>query len=259
MFNNSKYTKIYYQIVKKAKERTTINYTEKHHIIPCSLTGSNKKDNIVALTAREHFICHWLLTKMTADIARRKMVFALNMMRVKSKHHNNQRYETKITSRVYAQYKIEHAKNSSIMNKGKTPHNKGKKLEGIELEKQQERTRNRRKLTPEENVIRIVKMIATNTGRKQTQETKDKIRKALLGKAKGPMSTEGRIKRSIALLGKSKAVESIQKRTITLKQLAREGKHHTQIMLTCPHCAITVKKLNYARWHGNHCKLHILA
>jgi len=259
MFNNSKYTKIYYQIVKKAKERNTTNYTEKHHIIPRSLSGSNKKDNIVDLTAREHFICHWLLTKMTTDIARRKMIFALHMMRVKSSNHNNQRYETKITSRVYAHYKTEHAKNSSIMNKYKEPVNKGKKLVGTELEKQRERIRNRRKLTPEENVIRIAKMIATNTGRKQTQETKDKIRNTLLGKAKGPMSTQEKVKRSIALLGKSKAVESIQKRTITLKQLAREGKHHTQIMLTCPHCAITVKKLNYSRWHGKHCKLYILA
>ncbi len=259
MFNNSKYTKIYYQIVKKAKERTTINYTEKHHIIPCSLTGSNKKDNIVALTAREHFICHWLLTKMTADIARRKMIFALHMMRVKSKNHNNQRYETKITSRVYAQYKIEHAKNSSIMNKGKTPHNKGKKLEGIELEKQQERTRNRRKLTPEENVIRIAKMIATNTGRTRSEDTKLKMSLAHKGKLKGPMTDKNKAKISAGSIGKKKSKESSVKKANTLKYLASIGKHHTQIMLTCPHCAITVKKLNYARWHGNHCKLHILA
>ncbi len=39
-------------------------YTEKHHIIPKSLGGSNNKSNIVALSAREHFIAHWLLAKI---------------------------------------------------------------------------------------------------------------------------------------------------------------------------------------------------
>ena len=34
-----------------------IGYYEKHHIQPKSLGGSNKKENLVRLTAREHFIC----------------------------------------------------------------------------------------------------------------------------------------------------------------------------------------------------------
>lgn len=39
-------------------------YREVHHIIPKSLNGSNDRDNLVALSAREHFICHYLLTKI---------------------------------------------------------------------------------------------------------------------------------------------------------------------------------------------------
>ena len=39
-------------------------YCEAHHIIPKSLDGDNSKENLVDLTAREHFICHWLLAKM---------------------------------------------------------------------------------------------------------------------------------------------------------------------------------------------------
>lgn len=34
-------------------------YTEKHHIIPKSLGGDNSKTNLVVLTGRQHFICHW--------------------------------------------------------------------------------------------------------------------------------------------------------------------------------------------------------
>ena len=39
-------------------------YTENHHIKPISLGGINRKSNVVKLTAREHFICHYLLTKI---------------------------------------------------------------------------------------------------------------------------------------------------------------------------------------------------
>jgi len=39
-------------------------YGEYHHIIPRCLGGSNLKKNIVKLTAREHFIVHYLLSEM---------------------------------------------------------------------------------------------------------------------------------------------------------------------------------------------------
>lgn len=66
------YEKIYKQIIERGKlqniERTKNKkngqYYEKHHIIPKCLNGSNDKDNLVLLTAREHFICHWLLSKI---------------------------------------------------------------------------------------------------------------------------------------------------------------------------------------------------
>ena len=38
--------------------------------------GTNAKSNIVKLTAREHFICHWLLTKMTTGDYKNKMTYA---------------------------------------------------------------------------------------------------------------------------------------------------------------------------------------
>ena len=68
LFINNKYTKWYYQIIESAKNSNHSCYTEKHHIIPKSLGGTNNLSNIVSLTARQHFICHWLLTKMTDGI-----------------------------------------------------------------------------------------------------------------------------------------------------------------------------------------------
>lgn len=80
LFLQNKYTSWYFAIVNKAKERITEGYSEKHHIIPRTLGGKNDKSNIVILTAREHFICHLLLTKMLTDNNRHKMVYALHIL-----------------------------------------------------------------------------------------------------------------------------------------------------------------------------------
>ena len=77
MFIQNKYTKWYYLIIENAKNRIINGYTEKHHIIPKSLNGKNTKDNLVNLTAREHFICHRLLVKMTNGQEKTKMSYAI--------------------------------------------------------------------------------------------------------------------------------------------------------------------------------------
>jgi hypothetical protein len=73
MFDNNKYTSLYYRIINNAtsknriKRRTThknYEYFESHHIVPRSLGGVDTKENLVLLTPREHFICHYLLCKM---------------------------------------------------------------------------------------------------------------------------------------------------------------------------------------------------
>ena len=56
------YQKVYNSLIDKAQKRTICNeYQEIHHILPKSMGGSNKADNLVSLTAREHFIAHVLL------------------------------------------------------------------------------------------------------------------------------------------------------------------------------------------------------
>lgn len=43
-------------------------YVERHHIIPRCMGGSNDRDNLVALTAREHFLAHMLLGKIHGGV-----------------------------------------------------------------------------------------------------------------------------------------------------------------------------------------------
>lgn len=55
------YQRIYNQIIDRARNRQLNGYREKHHILPRCMGGSNQKENLIELTAREHFICHQLL------------------------------------------------------------------------------------------------------------------------------------------------------------------------------------------------------
>jgi hypothetical protein len=197
----NKYSKIYFAITSNAKQRITEGYTELHHIMPQSMGGSNDKDNLVELTAREHFICHWLLVKMTEGEDRSKMLYALNGMKAENKY--QQRYHTQITSRVYEKYRIEHAENHSKRMKGRPAWNKGRKLEGIELEEQRERTRNRI-VDLDKRAMGQQKRIAKVLGRKDSEEAKTKKSLALKGKLKGPMSEEEKLKRSLTQKGVAK-------------------------------------------------------
>lgn len=59
------YHNIYSQLILHAKQRVCINgYVERHHILPKALGGTDDSSNIVALTAREHFLAHMLLAKV---------------------------------------------------------------------------------------------------------------------------------------------------------------------------------------------------
>ena len=58
------YLKIYNQLIKSASNRKLVCYTEKHHIIPRCMGGGDEIENIVKLTAREHFIVHMLLCEI---------------------------------------------------------------------------------------------------------------------------------------------------------------------------------------------------
>lgn len=81
MFLDNKWTKWYMELMDSRKrmdrKRETFRSTlHSHHIIPKSMGGSNKKENLVLLTPREHYIAHMMLTKMTTGKHYRGMIFA---------------------------------------------------------------------------------------------------------------------------------------------------------------------------------------
>jgi hypothetical protein len=99
MFIENKYLRWYQNIIKNRQDSPLSGYVEKHHIIPKSLGGTNKKSNLVSLSAREHYVCHRLLVKFTTGQDKVKMSFALrNIVSRENKYQTRH----KITSRAYA-------------------------------------------------------------------------------------------------------------------------------------------------------------
>lgn len=61
------YLKHYNLLMETRKELKRDCYTEKHHIVPKCYGGTDEDSNLVDLTAREHFIAHWLLWRANRD------------------------------------------------------------------------------------------------------------------------------------------------------------------------------------------------
>lgn len=105
---DNKYARHYNLLIEKAKNRTLPKkiYTERHHIIPRSLGGTDDKDNLVRLTAREHYIAHLLLWKMKLPgEANMKMVHAFNQMCIMKPTKDHPGY--KVSSRLFEKVKLE--------------------------------------------------------------------------------------------------------------------------------------------------------
>ena len=110
IFCDNKYTRWYYNIINRAQNRVLTNdeYSEIHHIVPKSLDGGNAKDNLVKLTAREHFVAHWLLTKMVIGTKQKyQMCNAFSCMLYRD---NRAQERHKVSSRVFENIKSAGAK-----------------------------------------------------------------------------------------------------------------------------------------------------
>jgi hypothetical protein len=115
MFRQSKYTTWYQQIVGRARERTKPEgYCERHHVIPKSIGGTHRRDNLVFLTAREHLLCHYLLSKMMIDAEHiLKMKRAFGFMVAKSRNHIGR---VRITGRIYSSLREASSQGSALRN-----------------------------------------------------------------------------------------------------------------------------------------------
>lgn len=193
MFLENKYTKYYYSIIGKAQAQKTADdcYTEKHHIIPKSLGGSNRQENLVILSARQHFVCHLLLTKMVTGLHRRSMAWALHRMTFSKTKNTNRSF----TSRQFEMARVRFActirgtkqtdetkKKIGDANRGwcssekllslKTlhDHNRGKKRTAESIEKQKTSI-----ATSQKSKDHLDRLVEIHRGKKRSNETREKM------------------------------------------------------------------------------------
>jgi hypothetical protein len=249
----NKYEKWYKNITDFAKHRITEDYTEKHHILPKSLGGSDKITNLVYLTAREHFICHWLLTKIYPEGEEHwKMINAFRMMRAENP--KQKRYATNITARVYSNLKEEYSKLQSQRYIGEKNPMYGDKF-----------------YRSEEGYRRHKEAISGDKNASKRPETKKKIAETKIGKKResfseewlnnlsknhkskqpgfdGSISEETRKKIGDKIRGRKQTEEEKIARGLSNRGKKREKK-------LCPHCNQLVAVNGYARWHGDNCRM----
>lgn len=106
--HNERFLKRYINFIESRKE-LKLDYNELHHICPRSMFPelSDDKSNLILLSAREHFIAHYLLMKAYMNTS---MIYGFLTMKKSNKKQN--RY---INSRLYEVGRIAHSNNMKTM------------------------------------------------------------------------------------------------------------------------------------------------
>jgi nitrate/TMAO reductase-like tetraheme cytochrome c subunit len=218
--NNHHYAR-YIKLIEWAKFNPPSGMVEKHHIVPRSMGGSNKKDNLVALSPRVHFIAHWLLWKAYKNGKMANAFWTMklcNGMRLNSKSYEQARAvaieymaSTKRGKKASEATKLK----MSLASKGKS-----RPLEVVEKIRQSHVGQKRSDEAK-------ANMSKAHVGKKLSDETKAKMSAAKKGKPpnnmgkvytmKEPMPLELRLKLGEQRRGRIMSEESSQKKSLATK------------------------------------------
>ena len=121
---NQHYTNRYIKFL--TSRTTSTDYTESHHILPKSLFPqfSNDPDNLIKLTAREHYIAHWMLYKIFPNS--HPMRIAFWCMNNNWQNSKTQTRYYRISSRVYESLRKEVSKEMSARMSTNNPYTQQK-------------------------------------------------------------------------------------------------------------------------------------
>ena len=234
MYLCNKYTKWYTNIITSASKRVNQNgYYEKHHIIPKSLGGSNDLTNIVKLTAKEHFICHMLLPKMTTGDNKSKMIKAAWMIATMG---NKNQERIKVKSKQYCKLKEQWLKHGNL-NKPKS----------------EEHKQNMRKPKPAGFGDKVsAYRTGKSWGHKHTDYTKQQMSDWQKDVPKEKIKCEFCDKETSLMNHKKWHSDKCKSNP---NQILPTKPAMNTIMKCCEYCGKETNIGSYARWHGSKCKL----
>lgn len=140
----------YHRFIGSLRGQSVDGYAEVHHIVPRSLGGSDDAENLIRLSARQHYIAHWMLARALGGSAARAFFMMSNFGKY-----------GQVNSTTYAIARQEYAAQVSQQLKGKP----SQSLFSDETKQ---------------------KMREAKLGRSLREETKHKLRIAMFGKKRGP-------------------------------------------------------------------------
>ncbi len=227
------YQKHYNKLIERARDRQINGYFEKHHVIPKCMGGSNDKNNIVKLTAAEHYLAHLLLINIYPHV--KKLISAVFLMTGStnngSERHSNKKYawvrELFIKRCTGVKLSDNHKLNLSLSHKGKPLSEKqiqaNKARRGIPVNERSRAALDKYRNDPDVIKKRGVGISNAKKGIKQSEAHKLALSKVRKGKSP---SEETRKKISDANIGKPKSDKTkmlmsiARRRTVDLKKEA---------------------------------------
>lgn len=243
------YEKLYLTLIKTRKNKgIPKGYKEVHHIIPRSFGGTDESDNLVAMTAREHFIAHRLLAKIYPNSGMVHAVYKMACSNLTMKRY-------KVTSRVYEQLRIDHAhrvSNDEVAKLKKSIAGKGKKQDLAHIRARTESRRSSGPWLSEDTKLKIGK---GNTGKVGTWANK-KLPKEMIEKMVQARKTDGSYSWTEERKEEQRnrlSVNPVPPRSFT-EQHKEQLRNEKSVKVTCPHCGKEGTMLIMPRWHFNNCK-----
>lgn len=248
MFLENKYTRWYYNIIANAKNKEQSGYTERHHIIPRGLGGLDNSSNIIVLKAREHYICHLLLTKMVVGEDKTKMVYAFWILSNRLKQKRSKVYENLRQEFSELMKKRKHSNESKAKISAA---NKGKKISEAQKQHLREINIGRKRHVSDQHRENLSK---ANKGRIVSDETKRKLSIANKGQGKGRTLLD-ETKEKLSNLAKRRSTNGTHNFSgpASNQKLLAEGRHPTQRTKTCAHCGVSMNLPLFGRYHGDKC------
>lgn len=244
------YQKHYDLLIAKSKNRLIEGYTEKHHIIPKCFGGTDDKENIAILTAREHFIAHILLYKIqTSKRKKNQMLKACIMFKSRDGSIKN--------SKLYEAARVESGRIQSLLFSGKNHPMYGVSRYGVDNpfygKTHTEETRQQLSKISKNKVV--VRDLTTGEILKVTKEEFDNNQN-FVGLTSGHKLTEEHKHRcGNSARGKIYITNGFDEKRIFEDELKEYvGYKKGRLLHECIYCGKKTDRNNLKRWHNENCK-----